>query len=277
MKTKLFLVEGLSGSGKSTFAQRIAGFYKNHGAITELYNEGGAHPTDLAWNAYIPVETLDSVLVPYAHLREEIDRHTRIEVGHAIISYTQVKTDMQSFYSAMESWEVYDSRVPFEVFEGLHRKRWSAFGRQAQKRNVITVFECAFLQNHINELMLYRLAELEEMKRYFSALIETVLALSPVLVYISLPSVRETIECVAEQREGWLEGMIHYTEQTPYGKRYKLKGLDGLVQALEARKAMELEIVKSLPIQAIVLEDSNYDWEDMWKKLETQLPCDIKE
>lgn len=275
MKTKLFLVEGLPGSGKSTFAQRIADYYKNDGVKTELYSEGGFHPADLAWNAYIPVKTLDSVLAPFEHFRSEIDKHTRIEDNHAIISYMQVKTEEQAFYSDMEAWEVYDNRVSFDVFKGVHRKRWSIFGQQAQERDVITVFECAFLQNHINELMLYQLAELGEMKRYFNKLIQTVLILSPALVYISLPSVRETIERAAGQREGWLDGMIHYIEQTPYGKRRGLK--NGLVQALEARKSMELEIVKSLPIQTIILEDPSFNWEALWRKLEAQMPSYEKE
>lgn len=176
----------------------------------------------------------------------------------------------------MESHEVYDNRVPFEVFDMLHRKRWSAFFQQAKEKDELTVFECAFLQNHVSELMLFQLANIETMKQHFNALIKTVMALSPVLVYLSQPNVRETIERVAKQRVyengTWIDGFIHYTENTPYGKLHDIRGFDDTIQSLEIRKATELEIIKSLPIQTIVLENPDYDWDTLWKSLQNKLP-----
>lgn len=42
--TKLILVEGLPGSGKSTFSARISGFYAEQGRNTNLYSEGELLP-----------------------------------------------------------------------------------------------------------------------------------------------------------------------------------------------------------------------------------------
>lgn len=276
MKNKLILVEGIPGSGKSTFAKRIFDFYTKGGLKTTLYNEGGFHPADLAWNACIPVEILDSVLAPYESFRDEIDKNTHIEDDYAIVSYTQVKTENKAFFKDMESHEVYDNRVPFEVFETLHRKRWSAFCEQAKPKDEITVFECAFLQNHVSELLLLQLADIEAMKQYFNTLIHTVIELSPVMIYLSQPDVKETIQRIASQRVfehgAWIDGFIHYTENTPYGKLHAIKGFDGVIQSLEKRKSIELEIIKSLPIETIVLENPNYNWEILWKDLEEKLP-----
>jgi len=275
MKTKLIMIEGIPGSGKSTFAQRIADLYTKRGLKVNLYNEGGFHPTDLAWNACIPVESLNSVLAPYESFRNEIDKNTHIEDDYAIISYTQVKTDDKAFFKEMEAREVYDNRVPFDVFDELHRKRWSAFGKQAKEKNELTVFECALLQNHVSELMLLRLADIEALKTHVSTLIQTVAELSPILIYLSQPNVRETIGRVAKQRVfengNWIDGIIHYSENTPYGKLHNIKGFEGAVQIFEERKRMEIEIIKSLPISSIILENPNYDWIALWKETESFL------
>jgi hypothetical protein len=107
-------------------------------------------------------------------------------------------------------------------------------------------------------------------KKHISALIQTVLELSPSLIYLSQPNVRETIERVAKQRVfengNWIDGIINYSENTHYGKLHNVKGFDGAVQAFEERKRIELEIIESLPIKAVVLDNPNYDWEALWEK-----------
>ena len=275
MKTKLIMIEGIPGSGKSTFAKRISDFYINHGVKVNLYNEGGFHPADLAWNACIPVELLNDILAPYESFRNEIDKNIFIEDDYAIISYTQVKTTDNAFFKDMEAREVYDNRVPFDVFNELHRKRWRSFGKQVKEKNELTVFECALLQNHVSELMLFHLADIELLKTHINELIQTVTELSPSMIYLSQPNVRKTIERVSKQRifenGNWIDGIINYSETSPYGKLHGIKGFDGAVQIFEERKRIELEIIKSLPIKTIVLENPNYDWEALWEKIESFL------
>jgi len=272
MKTKLILVEGIPGSGKSTMAQRIADFYADRGFTANVYREGGFHPADLAWNACIPVERLECVLAPYRSFREEIDQHTHREDDYAIISYTQVKTDHSAFFKDMEAHEVYDHRVPLDVFSALHRKRWSAFCEQAKQKQELTVFECAFLQNHVTELMYIHLIGDEAIKAHCQALLQTVAELSPFLIYLSQPSIRDTIERAAKQRGDWMEGFIHYAQNSPYGKLHGLTGWDAAIRCLEERKRIELEVIRCLPIRSVLLENPDYDWDALWETLEGQLP-----
>lgn len=276
MKTKLIMVEGIPGSGKSTFAKRIADHYQNQGITVNLYNEGGFHPADLAWNACIPMDQLESTLAGYASFREEIDKNTQIEDGYAILSYTQVKTDDQAFYKDMERHEVYDGRVPRQVFNNLHIKRWKSFGEKAKQKDELTIFECAFLQNHVNDFMQFDLADAGTMKEPFSNLIRTVEHLFPLLIYLSQPNIRETIERVAKERifpEGrWIDGIILYNESTPYGRFHGRQGLEGTILSFEDRQLAELELIASLPIQSIVLENPDYNWEKLWQALIEHLP-----
>lgn len=276
MDTKLILVEGIPGSGKTTFAKKIAEYYTRRGETAKLYLEGDSHPADLAWQACIPAGKLEAVLAPYEALREEILRHTHFSEGYAVIAYTRVKTDNFVFYQDMANYEVCDNRTSMDVYKSLHQKRWAAFGREACGKNERTVFECAFLQNHLSELLFFRLFDRPRILTYFKELIRTVEKLHPVLVYLSQPDVRETITRVAKQRVSehgnWIDAFIQYFETSPYGKAHRIEGLDGAVRCLEERKSIEQEVMWALPVRSILLENPGYDWEAVWRKLEVQLP-----
>lgn len=277
MNTKLIMIEGIPGSGKSTFAKRITEFYEKKGITVNLYNEGGFHPADLAWNACIPIGSLESVLAKYSSFRDEIDKNMQIEGEYAIIPYLKIKKDDKEFCIYMENYEVYGNRVSFEVFNDLHYKRWSSFGRQANEKDELNVFECAFLQNHVDELRLFHLADLEMMKNHCNRLIQTVSDLSPILIYLSQPNIRETIERVAKERAfpdgSWIDMIINYGGNTPYGKLYPdRKGFDGVILGYEERQQAEIEIIKSLPITTLILDNPDYDWEELWLTLKAKLP-----
>src|SRR5659263_135706 len=111
LRTKLIMVEGIPGSGKSTFAHKIADYYRNKDILVNLFNEGQAHPADLAWCACVPLGSLDNLLLKYSGLEGEIRKNMHIEGDYAIIAYTQVKTDNRGFYKELENYEIYDNRV----------------------------------------------------------------------------------------------------------------------------------------------------------------------
>ncbi|MBC1436357.1 thymidylate kinase [Listeria rocourtiae] len=276
MNTKLIMIEGLPGSGKSTLAVKIANYYQSRGLNVSVYTEGTYHPADLAWIACIPEAAFPTILEQFGSMKEEIHRHTKMENGYALVAYTQVKPHDDLFYQMMESYEVYDNRVPFSTFTELHWKRWKSFGDRVITENGITIFECSFLQNHIGELMNYQMKDLDAMKAYFNELLNTVVDLSPVLIYLSHSDIRETIERVSQERVfddgSWIDGIIPYYESTPYGKKHNRVGMDGFVQTLMDRKEAELEIIESLPIETFIYECSDYDWDELWLRIESNLP-----
>jgi len=275
MNTKLIMVEGIPGSGKSTFAQKITEYYKNKGVNVNLFNEGDAHPADLAWSACVPLNLLDTLLLKYSEIENDIRKNMSIDGDYAIISYTQVKTNNNAFYKELESYEIYDNRVAFDIFCDLIYSRWQAFGKQALKKDELNIFECAFLQNNVGELMNFQLANKNEIQKHLNKLLAYVENLSPVLVYLSQPSVKETIENVAKDRvfpDGkWIDMIVSYSENTPYGRVHNRKGVEGAIQSFEDRKHIELDIIKTLPIKTIIIRDSNNDWKEMWRQVEAFL------
>ena len=58
--TKLYIVEGLPCSGKSTTAKYIADFLEKSGKKVCFFDEGsGQHPADYEYHAYITQEQLN--------------------------------------------------------------------------------------------------------------------------------------------------------------------------------------------------------------------------
>jgi len=274
--TKLILIEGIPGSGKTTIAQKVAERYRYQGRTANLYLEGSAHPADLGWNACVPIVQYDRILEKYPALRDEIEKNAHIENEYAIIAYTLVHSEDRAFYKELEAFEVYDGRVSDDLFFRLHYDRWREFGEMADKNDALTIFECAFLQNHVNELLFWRDASEEEVITHCNKLIASVKQLSPILLYLSQSDIRETIRRVAEERvspngDRWIDGVIAYCEDSPFGKRYNIKGFDGAMEFFNIRKQLEMKILNQLSIPHIAIENVDYNWENVWSSIEMYL------
>lgn len=273
---RLILVEGIPGSGKTTMSMKIAD-YLSLQKKTEFYKEGDGHPADLAWCACIPKEQFGDLINHYPEYEKSIREHMYEEEGFVIVPYTCFPIDDPLLYQKMESFEVYDNRVSLQTFMDLHLKKWKSFGEKAKAVDEYTVFECAFLQNHINELLLFHCCEEEEIKEHLLKLIDTVKALKPIMFYLAQPDVYETIRRVSDARvdeygnKAWMERVIPYIENTPYGFRHNLKGFEGMAEYFSDRKRMELKLIHTLPIETYVINNLNYNWYKVWEEIKTIL------
>lgn len=273
---KLIMVEGIPGSGKSTIAKRISD-YLSLRRKTNAYFEGDLHPADLAWCACIPIQELDNIINKFNDYKIAIESNMYIENGYAIVAYTKFPISNKKLYNLLESYEVYDNRVGYEVFTKLHFDRWSRFSKQAENLNEINVFECSFLQNHINESLFFHKLDTNKIIEHLISLIETVRNLNPVLFYLNQENVEETLKRVSNIRVNekgekiWMGRVIEYIENSPYGMSHNLKGFEGMVKAFESRRKIELEAIELLPIKSFAINNECYDWENIWAEIKKNL------
>ena len=279
MQSKLILVEGIPGSGKTTIAKKISAYYQDNGVNAVTYPEGEAHPADLGWIACIPLERYNDLLLRYPQFAEDIKANSQIEYGYAMVAYLWIRNKSKTFHDEMESYEVYDRRVAWEVFRDLHLARWRAFAESHAKKEEIAVFECALLQNHINELLFFHSKNEVEIMTHLKMLTDSVKKLNPVLIYLIQPDVRETIRRVSDARvdkhgyKDWMERVIGFFESCPHGG---YKGFDGMIQAFEDRRRIELIVLPLLGIPIHVVDNPVYDWEDVWSGVQAVLPTGWK-
>lgn len=269
---RLILLEGIPGSGKTTLAKKVADYLSKRKTMN-FYEEGDGHPADLAWCACIPSEQIEDIILKYPAYEERIRQNMNLEEGYAIIPYTRFPIEDPEFHYLMESFEVYDNRVGFNTFVDLHKKKWIKFNEQSKDVDEYTVFECAFLQNHINELLIFHCSKEQDIKEYLRTLITIVKDLNPVIIYLSQPDVHETIRRVSDIRvdekgeKVWRDRVISYIEDSPYGQEHSLKGFEGMVEYFSVRKNLELSIMKELPVETHIIDNPIYNWDVVWDEV----------
>ncbi len=284
MKNRLILVEGIPGTGKTTTAIKIKEYLDGNGIHAKLYLEGDLHPADLCWQAYLTPDEFEKMIKKYPQYEKDLRKVSRIKEDYVLVPYLKLGLgkDNKELMSYLENHEVYDGRVPFHVFKSLHQKQWKRFSEELEE-DAVAIFECSFLQNHINEFMSLKDVHIDEMIQYMNELIESVLNLNPKLFYLSQPDVYETISKVAKERvsknkeyKDWIDFVIEYVEKSLYGKKHQLKGFDGVIAFFEARKKIELKVMKYLPIDTSIIENKNQDWDEVLKKIKDELEIGLK-
>jgi hypothetical protein len=66
-----------------------------------------------------------------------------------------------------------------------------------------------------------------------------------------------------------MERVISFFEGCPHGG---YKGFDGMVQAFEDRRRVEIAALPSLGIPVHIVDNPAYDWEDVWRGVRAVLP-----
>lgn len=201
-----------------------------------------------------------------------------------MIAYTQVKTEDRKFYEELASFEVYGGRATDSTFYNLHYERWHNFSENALKKDELNIFECAFMQNHINELLFWRNADEETITEHLNKLIISVKDLKTVLIYLSQPDICETIQRIARERvsangDNWIDRCIAYCENSLFGKRHGIMGFEGAMEFFKIRKQLEIKALERLSVEYTVIENPDYDWDKVWTKINDYLQtiADLKE
>lgn len=252
---RLYIVEGIPGSGKTTYAKRLAASLRFRGEDVDLYVEGDLHPADMAWCALLSAQEYEAVCEENPALKPEIEENASAWNDRKIVAYTRIPRLEKRLYDFFESKEVYDGRVPKEAFSGVHESRWRSF---AQRARGISVFECALMQNHVNELALFHCAGEREITEAVLRLVDCVRSLDPVVLYLNADS-RKALDRAARSRldengeRVWESRVAEYIENSPYGKKTGLAGVEGMYRYFEQRRQMELRILASLPVETRIV------------------------
>ena len=280
MKHRMIIIEGIPGSGKSTSAKRVEEYLTKKGIKAELYNEGEAHPVDMAWNAYLTLDEYEALLSKYPEYSDVIKTHTQFEAEYVTIAYTKLGfyPNQNELMDYLEAHEVYDGRVDLATFEKLHLKRWSSF---QLKDDEVAIFECAYLQNQVGELMQTHNQSKDHIYNYLLEILKGIAKYQPLIIYLTQSNVEETITRVAKERvspdqskwEDWIDLVTRLIENSLYGKVHDLKGLQGTMQFFKDRKQVELEFLNQISTQypelasVKILANDDYDWEQLENKL----------
>jgi len=266
--SKVYIIEGLPGSGKSTYSRRLETYLKSTGKRVKRYSEGDLHPVDLAWIAVTDEKTFDNLCESFSDQKEEILSNTKRVGDRYYTAYTKIGISDANHnpHQAFAAHSIYKTR-DLKTFFAAHMDLWETFGRTHQP-DTIYVFECVFLQNHINQLIASFNVDFEEMVSYFDTLIKTLDRLDPVILYIDQKHIEKTLQRLVEERRSpdhtlykdWIDQVLDYMETLPYAKERDYVGYDGLIRYFKDRRKHERAVLEKIGCKHHVITlDGDYE------------------
>lgn len=255
-------IEGLQGMGKSTLLQKLSQKYPAY----HVYREGDYCPVELAWCSYLSEEEYGNVLDKFPSLNEDIRKWTVKEENRYIVMYTRILTDEPGFHKYMEQFEIYNGRRTPAEFEEIIFRRY----QNLPMTNEGCLYECAFFQNIIEELILFQKLTDDQISQFYRKLFSQIPKENFRLFYLYDEKVEEALEQICKERcdeqgnQLWYLLMLKYLEESPYGKVHNLHGFDDLLSHLVHRQKLELRIIREiLGKHAVVLPAKKYEQEQL--------------
>lgn len=264
MATKLIIIEGLPGAGKSTTARMVYDILKNKGIKSELFCEGNYnHPADYDGVAYFNNEDFNILQQTHSTNKNVLDK-IKIKYGNGcLIPYREAIEEQKillddELINDITKNDIYE--LPIETHMNLVLKRWDDFVKHYIYEDKVVIFECCFIQNPVTVTMVRNNSPKDVTINYIKSLAEKIVPLEPILIYVEQKDIETSFErIVGERPKEWFEGFKHYYTNQGYGLNNNLKELEGVIQVLEWRSRLEHEIYKSLLLTKYTIDNSTYN------------------
>lgn len=252
---KNVFIEGIQGMGKSTLLNSICAAVP----AFRVCREGDYSPVDLAWCAWLSGEEYVRVLQSFKPLHDEIIQNTVQEQDHYIVTYTKIRTDVPGFYQELEKFEIYNGRKNLQDLKNLILARYRNF------TGTDYLFECAFFQNIIEDLILFHQLKDDEIVDFYRELFDAVDKDQFVLLYLHSDGVEDSLRTIKKERcdpqgnEAWYQMMLDYLVHSPYGREHGYAGFEDMIAHFRHRQQLEMRIIREvLGDRAMILQAKNW-------------------
>ena len=277
--SKLILVEGIPGSGKTTTARFVCDWLEQHGQFAILFQEGDwNHPADFESVACLDEHDYAEIRAQFPDQTEFLAQHARQEDGDWYFSYQKMQSEHgaqvpDKLFEDLAHFEIYN--LPAEKHQRLLLQNWQKFAARAVADQVVYVFECCFLQNPITTLLACHNLSIETVHQHILALAESVKALQPKMIYLAPDNPRLTLDNIRKERpQEWADYVTGYLTEQEYGKAHGLNGFEGVIQFYTIRQSLELAFLPTLPMPSITISDVA-DWQIRYGYLESFLEMGV--
>ena len=263
---RLLLVEGIPGSGKTTTARSAARWLAGAGARVAVYCEGDPQPADLAWQWWLRPEEFEAVCRLHSDAEAEMRRCSWVGAAGVAVAYTKVDADRcggqwPEVLAAMQGREPFNGTIPAVTFVDMLAARWAEFGASEVSADAadVVVFDGAFLQNTLVELVLFADRDADAITGDLYRLAESVARWRPFLLRLVPVDPAAAFDAVGRERVDevghpwWRESAETYTADTPWARARGLPAPGALQAYLAIRQRLEAQILPLLPLEWVDL------------------------
>jgi hypothetical protein len=282
MQTKLIMIEGIPGSGKTSTAQYIQDWVASQGLKAALYLEDAPnHPVDLDNLSYLDEKQYKDFISRFNRYRSVIEKITeKSDDGYLVFYRLWGKVSAEKIPAELAqvlyAYDAHDS-LPPEKYRALSLERWQKFGAQAKTDDTVTIFECCLLQNPLTIFVGKHHQPIDQVKALILELAGFVEDLNPTLVLLRAGSAKQTLQRVIKTRpQAWIEGVEAYITGQGYGKAHKLSGMEGVFSFYEMMQEVEEEVASKLDWNKVLLDNTNWQWDLANKEIEAFLNKELQ-
>ena len=250
MNHRLYIIEGLPCSGKSTTSAFVAELLKQQGKVCFVDEGTGNHPADYEFHAPAPAGLISDE-----------------------VQIVSLKDYSGELFDQLLQYKIYDF-LPWKTEKPVMLEKWRQFVREAQE-DMIYVFNCVLLQNPMCETMMRFGFSEEESRQHIAQIAEIIRPLNPVVIYLKNEDIADSVRKAAAERPGWLDSVIDYHVHGAYGKSIEAKGFEGYIHCLTERQERELRILSTLPVESLILENPQRDWNAAHEQLVAALQAEV--
>jgi hypothetical protein len=262
INTKLFIVEGLSGTGKNATVEYMAEFLSSSGFDARWYDDKDLnHPTEYTFHAFMREDQIRQLT--QSEQRQILSEGIKKRSGYAI-PLTKVSVKL---FEKILPYKVY-GRLDWETEKAVMLEHWQEFADEWQWSNTVHVVDSCLLQNPVTEMMMRFDFGDREIQSYARSICGIVAGFEPVVIYLKSSNVEMRIEETRRERgSGWLDMMMEAHTIQGYAKRCGLSGMEGYIACLEERQRRELETLEKLPVTRLVITDPYENWDEAQDRL----------
>lgn len=264
MRTKLILIEGLPGSGKTTTAQFVHEILTEMNIKSQLFLEGDLeHPADYEGVACFNKKEFDELLSTHENFSELLRTRMIKKGNNYLLEYRKIISEDKlifpdEFMHTIVKKDIYE--LSLEQNRKLITKRWRKFTESALMGADIFIFDCCFIQNLVTIGMIKYGANKAEILSYVKELAAIVERLNPLLIYVEQNDLEHSFRKIVKERpKEWSEGFIEYYTNQGYGKEHDYKGVEGTLHVLKARRELEEEILNGINIAKQKVDNSSFN------------------
>lgn len=273
--TKLIILEGLPGTGKTTNSFFLLSQLERNGiAVRWIHENARPHPTSYFSEACLSYEELELFFQRFPHTRSIIEkigmrRRTTLELDLMEIKWNYLQDFGDEAFEEINKFDVWN--FPLEQYEKVALEKWEAFASETAKSSEVILLDSSLFQFQIFTFLLKN-APYERLDDFIQKLFNMLAPLKPALVYLYREKTEEAIAYLEKQRgAGFLEYIYERDKKEPFYEN-RPSGAEGMRQFLHHYGSWVNNLYEAAKCKKIALELSK----EQWKQYEEELLSFLK-